>query len=112
MLPELPRGFSPVLPQDVTTLARALFAVRAESRPDLCRHLFDAAERAAAHLQRSSRLHPRWGNGTLDAAARTVLLEDEPQWSDPEFIDCLLLVLAELKTRIGSVSAKKYHENS
>ncbi|CUH87456.1 hypothetical protein PH5382_01385 [Phaeobacter sp. CECT 5382] len=97
---------SPVLPQDVTTLARALLAQPLCRRRDLCRDLFDAAEQAADHMRCRNQLHPRWGNGTLDAAARTMPLVQEPLWHDPEFIDSLLLVLVELKLRLAPAAEK------
>lgn len=89
----------PVLPQDVSSLARALLAVPAGQRGILCRQFFDLAERALAHVGKTGQLHPNWGNGSLDAVARAHVMAPEPFWHDPSYLDCLILVLKELRRR-------------
>ena len=91
----------PVLPQDVSSVARALLAVPARERSNLCQTLFDRADMAAVHVARTGTLHPIWGNGSLDAAARHSMgrLYQEPLWSDVSYINCLRIVLAVLDRR-------------
>jgi len=92
----------PVLPQDVSSMARALFASPVRERAGLCQQMFDRAGLAAAHVARTAQLHPRWGNGSLDAVARHSCgpLCSEPVWDHPDYITCLRLVLAELHSRL------------
>ncbi|WP_281953778.1 hypothetical protein [Pseudophaeobacter arcticus] len=97
-----PDLLGPVLPQDLSSLARALRAVPAPQRSNLCQRLFDRAEQAAAHVARTGQLHPQWGNGTLDAVARQCFgpLCTEPFWNDLSYIKCLRIALAELERRL------------
>ncbi len=83
-------------------MARALFAAPARERTVLCQQLFDRAGLAAAHVARTAQLHPRWGNGSLDAAARHSCgpLCSEPTWDNPDYITCLRLVLTGLHSRL------------
>lgn len=87
----------PILPQDVTSVARALLAVPAPLRPCHCAKVFDQAGQARAHVLRSGYLHPLWGDGSLDAAARCHPMRGEPFWDDPAYLDCLILVLNQLR---------------
>lgn len=98
-----PSRLRPVLPQDLSSLARALLVVPAPQRSNLCQHLFDLAEQAAGHVARTGQLHPQWGNGTLDAAARQCCgpLGAEPFWDDLNYINCLRIALAELEHRLA-----------
>ncbi|MEP2717238.1 hypothetical protein [Pseudophaeobacter sp.] len=90
----------PVLPQDVSTVARALLLEAEPQRSTLCQMLLDRAELAARHVARTGRLHPHWGNGSLDAAARqSSALATEPPWNNPSYINCLILILQELQRR-------------
>lgn len=86
----------PVLPGDVTAVARALLAAPGSERLPLCRRIFGCAAEAAAHCRLFGRLHPRWGDGSLNAAARRFALADELFLDDPEYLSCTRLVLREL----------------
>jgi hypothetical protein len=93
----------PILPQDVSSLARALLAVDACERSILCQQLFDRAALATEHVARTGQLHPLWGNGSLDAVARHCCgpLVTEPFWDNPQYINCLKIVLSELNSRFS-----------
>lgn len=86
----------PVLPGDVSCAARALLMVPEAARPAFLRSLLDRAARAAAHVDAVRRLHPVWGNGSLMAAARRFPLAAEPDYSDPDYCRCTVLVLEAL----------------
>lgn len=95
------RILQPVMPQDISSLARALLKVPAQERSEFCAVLFDHAALAARHVSETGQLHCLWGNGTLDAAARHVPLAKEPLWNDPTYLSCLIIVLHELQRRIA-----------
>ncbi len=86
----------PLLHGDVSNAARALLAVPRPLRPALCRRMIDEAEAADAHVRRTGRLHPFWGNGSLMAAARRRRLADEPGFDDPDYCECFEMVLRTL----------------
>ena len=91
-----------VLPGDVSAVARALLLVPAEHRLQLCRRIFGQAAEALAHVELQTGLHPRWGDGTLDAAARRCALAEEPFLDDPAYLACTRLVLRELAATLES----------
>ncbi|CUH81645.1 hypothetical protein TRM7557_03527 [Tritonibacter multivorans] len=90
----------PVLPNDIITCARALLACRAEKRGARARTIAQGARRAGRYAQVTGRLHPRWGDGSLDAAARRFALAPEPFWDDPEYIACLQTALAVVQQQL------------
>ncbi|UWQ34523.1 hypothetical protein K3555_08595 [Leisingera sp. M527] len=92
----------PVLPGDVSAVARALLAVPESDRLHLCRRILSGAAEAAAHCRRMGRLHPRWGDGSLSAAARRFALAGEPFLDDPDYLSCTRLVLRELAAVMGA----------
>ncbi|MBY6055868.1 hypothetical protein [Leisingera daeponensis] len=91
----------PVLPGDVSAVARALLAVPQDCRLSLCRRIFGGAAEAAAHCGVLGRLHPVWGDGSLSAAARRYDLSCEPFLDDPDYLGCTRLVLRELASAAG-----------
>lgn len=91
----------PVLPGDIASAARALLHVPEAKRARLCACLFAGAARACAHLEQGMGLHPRWGDGTLSAAARRFPLADEPPLDDVEYLACTIRVLRAVHGRIG-----------
>ncbi|WP_323783640.1 hypothetical protein [Leisingera sp.] len=95
----------PVLPGDVAAVARALLAASDGDRLRLCRRIFGGAAEAAAHTALFGRLHPRWGDGSLSAAARRFALADEPCLEDPEYLRCTRLVLRELAAAVEACGA-------
>ncbi|NVK13768.1 MAG: hypothetical protein HWE35_06260 [Rhodobacteraceae bacterium] len=86
----------PVLPGDVSAVARALLAAPECARLALCRRIFGGAAEAAVHSRLFGSLHPRWGDGSLSAAARRYALATEPFLDDPAYLNCTRLVLREL----------------
>lgn len=86
----------PALHGDVSAAARALLAVPRGARVQLCRGLIRRAERADRYRLATGRCHPRWGNGSLMAAARTQALADEPGFDDIDYCRCFRMVLAAL----------------
>lgn len=82
-----------MLPGDISAAARALLAVAPEARGGVCRRIFSGAVEALVHEKLYGRPHPRWGDGSLSAAARRWQLADEPFWDDPAYLRCLQMVL-------------------
>jgi len=89
----------PVLHGDVSCAARALYATRPGARAALCRRMLREAEAADRFRLCHGRLHPRWGNGSLMAAARRYPMVDEPGFDDPGYRRCFVLVLRTLERR-------------
>lgn len=87
----------PLLHGDVSNAARALLASAPGRRQTLCQQMVREAELADRHVQRTGRLHPEWGNGSLMMAARKYRLASEPGFDDVEFIECFQTVLEQLK---------------
>lgn len=87
----------PVLPGDVSALARVLLRAPAAQRPMLARAVLREARTAARHCARTGRSHPLLGNGTLMAAAMIRPQAPEPYWSDPDYLDCLIETLGALR---------------
>ncbi|MQQ06960.1 hypothetical protein GFB49_00680 [Epibacterium sp. SM1979] len=86
----------PILPGDVSAVARALLLVGADSRRGLCRQIFAGAALAFQHVEDHRRLHPVWGDGTLNAAARRFPLAPEPGFEDRDYAAATQMVLAVL----------------
>jgi len=86
----------PVLHGDVSCAARALLAAQPGARAALCRRMLCEAEAADRFRLRHARLHPRWGNGSLMAAARHYPMADEPDFDDPVYRRCFVMVLQAL----------------
>ncbi|MCR8546575.1 hypothetical protein M4578_01945 [Salipiger sp. P9] len=87
----------PVLHGDLICAACALLAVPRGQRWRFARDLVaraDAADRYRRHLGRA---HPDWGNGTLMAAALAHVLAPERRLDDPDYAECLILVLEALR---------------
>lgn len=89
----------PVLPGDVAAAACALLAMGALDRPDAIVRMIRRANAADRYRYVTGRAHPKWGNGSLAAVARTMARECEPYQDDPEYCDCMLTVYAALKTQ-------------
>lgn len=83
----------PVLWEDIRSLARALMAHPARRRRVLCRVILNGATRAARQAVATGRVHPRWGNGSIDAAARRFPLAAEPFPGDADYAACLQMAL-------------------
>ncbi len=86
----------PVLPGDISAAARALLAVAPCARAGLCSEIFTGAQIACAYVEQTGRLHSKWGDGTLNAAARRFELADEPSYDNPDYLASTQLVLEAL----------------
>ncbi|WP_194287128.1 DUF7742 family protein [Tritonibacter aquimaris] len=82
-----------ILPGDMNAVARALLLAAPSEREPLCAAIFQAARMAETYAARFNHLHPQWGDGSLNAAARRYPLAPEPQLDDPSYIICQQLVL-------------------
>lgn len=89
----------PVLHGDVSAAARVLLNAPALDRKVLCRRTIAEAEVADRHVQRTGRMHPLFGNGSLMSAARKRLMADEPGFDDPDYCLCFETVLRALIAR-------------
>ncbi|WP_282093002.1 hypothetical protein [Epibacterium ulvae] len=87
----------PVLPGDVAAVARALLEVAPKARAPLCDEIFTGAVMAMIHVSQTGQLHPRWGDGSLNAAARRFVLADEPGYEDLSYLDATQVVLDRLR---------------
>lgn len=87
----------PVLHGDATTTARALLAVAPDVRPSFLARLIARAEAADRYRLKTGRAHPLWGNGTLMACAFAHGVAPEPGLDAPDYLDCLIAVLAALR---------------
>ena len=88
-----PSGMRPVLHGDVSNAARALLLLPPGARAGLGARMIREAEAADAHVMRTGRVHPVWGNGSLMSAARKRLLADEPGFEDDDYCACFEMVL-------------------
>ena len=86
----------PVLHGDVSSAARALLSVPQIDRERLCIRMIAEAELADAHVLRTGRLHPIYGNGSLMAVARNRSLPDEPGFDNVGYCQCFETVLRHL----------------
>lgn len=91
----------PLTTGDALAAARALFPHAPSRRPWVFARLCAEAHRAAAARDRSGRMHPRWGDGSLMAAALRRDPPGEPPLNDPDFRACLILVLARAPVSPG-----------
>ena len=86
-----------VLAGDLWAAARALRSLPAARRASACRRLLEEADAAHRYHRRFGRAHPRWGTGSIMArAGQAGPLPPAPPLSDPDWCDCLAVVLLEL----------------
>jgi len=84
---------------DVVAAARALRAVRWESRAGLLAALFREAGEAHRHGHETGANHPGHGDGSLMAAALRHPCVREPGLEDADYCRCLALVLLAVAAR-------------
>lgn len=89
----------PVMISDLTAAARALLLVPPKRREHLAAQLLQDADVGDRFTRRLGRIHTKFGNGTLSAAARQYPLAGEPTLDDFAYCECLSLVLHSLMTR-------------
>ncbi|KAA8614017.1 DUF7742 family protein [Salipiger aestuarii] len=87
----------PVLHGDLVAGARALLCVPRGLRWRAARDLVAQADAADRYRRRLCRIHPDWGNGTLMAAALGRPHAPERRLDDPDYADCLILVLEAVR---------------
>lgn len=92
----------PVLPGDVTAVARALLAVEPAQREVLCSAIFSQAD-SDCHSAGQGGFGK--GDGTLSAAARQHRLADEPTLDNPEYLRCTIRVLHAVLERVSQQAA-------
>lgn len=97
----------PVMLSDVRAVARALLAVPDDARPALCARIIAKADAADRYCRRLDRIHPKWGNGTLLAAAQSGPVAREPVAGDPAYCEAVCLVFEALRRRHGGRTCKK-----
>lgn len=78
---------------DIACAARALLGLAPGLRRRACWRMIAEAEAAHAHMRRTGRLHPIWGNGALMASARRRPLPPEPDFDHADYRRCWRMVL-------------------
>ncbi len=91
-----------VLPGDVAAAGCALLCAAPSSRPELLRQMLARADAADAHRLATGRAHPRWGNGSLMAAAMAKPRLREPFLDDQDYAACMVLLFTALMRRGAS----------
>jgi hypothetical protein len=86
----------PLTYQDVATTARALSMVPADQRGSELERILEDAMTADSFRKRYGCWHGRFGNGSLEAAARLRPVGTYLQFDNPEHLTCLTLVLDRL----------------
>ena len=81
---------------DAVAAARVLRAAPEAGRPALLRRLICETRQAARHLRATGRAHPRFGDGSLIAAALRHPVVREPGLDDPAYCRCLAFVLVAI----------------
>jgi len=81
---------------DASAVARVLRAAPFARREWLLERMLREAGRARAHVRRTGRAHPCWGDGSLMAVALRRRPMGEPALSDCVFCRCLARVLLRL----------------
>ncbi len=81
---------------DLFAAARALLAAPEPLRAGLMARMIHEAEAADRYRRRIGRVHPLWGNGTLEAAARGHAPGPSRALHDNDHLACLALVLEAL----------------
>lgn len=89
----------PVLHGDVVAAACYLLTIPETVRRGAMTRLLDQAEMADRFRVKVGRLHPFWGDGSLEAAARKHPVTCEPFLDDPRYVECLVLVFQCLLVR-------------
>jgi hypothetical protein len=89
----------PVLHGDLVAAARVLLDLPVDQRPFRMQQLIDAADLGDRYRRRFGRPHPRFGNGSLMAAAAAWPMRTEPPLDSSDYLDCLGRVIEALLAR-------------
>lgn len=84
---------------DVVAAARALLAAPAETREATMVNMLLAADIADHYRKTLGRAHPRYGTGSLMAAASGWPQPPEPGLDDSDYLACLICVLSVIRSR-------------
>lgn len=96
------REMCPLLHGDLVAAARALLCIAPSQRRAAMRELLRAAEIGARHRRRHGRPHARYGSGSLMSAAGRWPKAPEPFLDDPDYLNCLSVVIAELRSHVAA----------
>ncbi len=88
---------------DLEAACAALLALPAEARAAGASALLAEAHAADRYVRRFGRPHPRWGDGSLMAAARARTRTPAPPPAAPELREALATLLAALASRRAAV---------
>ncbi len=86
----------PVLHGDVVAAARALLAVDIGTRPRLMRRMIAQASWADRFRRVSGKVHPFWGDGSLEVVAAGHAQKAEPFLDQPDYCECMIAVFEAL----------------
>lgn len=87
----------PLLHGDLVAAARVLLASPPGRRESVMEALMAASEAADRYRKRLGRAHPRFGTGSLMAAAAAWPQAPEPMLDDADYLDCLACALSALR---------------
>jgi hypothetical protein len=91
---------------DLEAACAALLALPAEARTEGASALLAEAHAADRYARRFGRAHPRWGDGSLMAAARARTRAPAPPPASPELQEALAALLAALASRRMAVQPR------
>lgn len=78
---------------DLNMAARVLLTMPEGERPKAMRRLIRQAEAADWYRKRLGRAHPLWGNGSIEAVARSQKMVPPQQFSNTDYLACMALAL-------------------
>jgi len=81
---------------DVVAAGCALLMLAPEGREPCLERMLERASAADRYRKRLGRVHPKWGNGSLMAVARSYPHRREPALDDAEYCACLAMVFEAL----------------
>ena len=90
-----------VMHGDVVSAARVLLGVPRNRRAWVLHRMLAEAQRADAWRRRTARMHPRWGDGSLMAAALRRPILPEPPLDNAGYCRLLAYVYLSLAHRAG-----------
>lgn len=91
----------PLLHGDLVAAARVLLGLAPARRPLIMARMLAAADLADRYRRRLGRPHPRFGGGSLMAAAAAWPQRPEPMPGDADYLDCLACVIAGIRRARG-----------
>ncbi|MAM25539.1 MAG: hypothetical protein CML55_09215 [Rhodobacteraceae bacterium] len=84
---------------DLIAAARALGGSPPGDRLHLCHRMLREADWADRYARRLGKVHPRWGNGTLGAAAGQYPQARAAAVNEADHLACLLVILRALEAK-------------